>query len=145
MRSRPRLPTRPPDGAVSRDGDMSVQEALASVVDVAFNIEGSSVPAEHDWPLLRAVEERLPWFAGEPLAGIHPLRTVPTSYGVALLAQRAKLVLRLPAVRLPDALLLQDTDVRRRRRCAAHRRGGDANAATQRDAVRAPSGHQRRR
>ena len=88
---------------------MPVPDSDAPVVDVAFDIEGTSVPADHDWPLLRAVEERLPWFAGEALAGIHPLRAVQTSHGIALIAQRAKLVLRLPAARLPDALLLQDT------------------------------------
>jgi CRISPR-associated protein Cas6 len=87
---------------------MPVPESPVSVVDLAFNIEGTSLPTDHDWPLLRAVEGRLPWFAGEPLAGIHSLRTVQTSHGIALLAQRAKLVLRLPEARLPDALLLQD-------------------------------------
>jgi CRISPR-associated protein Cas6 len=87
---------------------MPVPEIHAPVVDVVFSVEGTSVPANHDWPLLRAVEGKLPWFAAEALAGIHPLRTVQTSYGIALLAQRAKLVLRLPAARLPDALLLQD-------------------------------------
>jgi CRISPR-associated protein Cas6 len=45
------------------------------------------------------------------VAGIHPLRAVPTSYGVVLLAQRAKLVLRLSRARLPDALLLQDNEL----------------------------------
>ena len=88
---------------------MPVPEIHAPVVDVAFSVEGTSVPADHDWPLLRAVESRLPWFAGEALAGIHPLRTVPTSHGIALIAQRAKLVLRLPEARLSDALLLRDT------------------------------------
>lgn len=39
---------------------------------------------------------------------MHPLRAVQTSHGIALIAQRAKLVLRLPAARLPDALHLQD-------------------------------------
>ena len=108
MLSRAQLPTWPPDAAAARDGEMPVPEIHAPVVDLAFSVEGTSVPAEHDWPLLRAVEGRLPWFAAEALAGIHPLRIVQTSYGIALLAQRAKLVLRLPAARLPDALRLQD-------------------------------------
>ena len=73
-----------PDGAATLDGEMPVPESDASVVDVAFDVEGTSLPADHAWPLLRAVEARLPWFAGEPLAGIHPLRTVPTAYGVVL-------------------------------------------------------------
>ena len=84
-------------------------ETDATVVDVAFEVGGTSLPAEHAWPLLRAVEARLPWLASETLAGIHPLRAVPTTYGFVLVARRVKLVLRLPASRLPDCLLLQDT------------------------------------
>jgi CRISPR-associated protein Cas6 len=90
---------------------MRVAESDTPVVDIAFDVGGTSLPVEHASPLLHAVEARLPWFAGEALAGIHPLRAVPTSYGVVLLAQRAKLVLRLSEARLPDALLLQDAEL----------------------------------
>lgn len=88
---------------------MPVPETDSTVVDVAFEVGGTSLPADHAWPLLQAIEARLPWLAGEALAGIHPLRAVPTTYGVVLLAQRVKLVVRMPASRLPDCLLLQDT------------------------------------
>jgi CRISPR-associated protein Cas6 len=87
--------------------DMPVPDAESTTVDVAFDLTGSSLPVEYAWLLLRAVEARLPWLPDEAQAGIHPLRTAPTTYGVVLLAQRAKLVLRLPGVRLPDALALQ--------------------------------------
>jgi CRISPR-associated protein Cas6 len=88
---------------------MPVPGTEAPVVDVAFDVGGTSLPADHEWQLLQAMEARLPWFADEARVGIHPLRAVQTSYGIVLLAQRAKLVLRLPQARLPDALLLQDT------------------------------------
>jgi CRISPR-associated endonuclease/helicase Cas3 len=88
---------------------MPVPGTDSTVVDVAFDVEGTSLPADHAWPLLLAIEARLPWLPGEPLAGIHPLRAAPTTYGVVLLARRAKLVLRLPEARLPDCQLLQDT------------------------------------
>ena len=88
---------------------MPVPGPAHSVVDVAFDVSGSSLPADHAWALLRAIETRLPWLAGETLAGIHPLRAVQTSYGIVLLAQRVKLVVRMPASRLADCLLLQDT------------------------------------
>ena len=87
---------------------MPVPESEALVVDVAFDVGGTSLPADHEWPLLQAMETRLPWFADDAV-GIHPMRAVQTAYGIVLLAQRAKLVLRLPQARLPDALLLQDT------------------------------------
>jgi CRISPR-associated protein Cas6 len=77
------------------------------VTDVVFDVEGTSLPADNAWPLLQAVERRLPWLAGEALAGIHPLRAAATGYGVVLLAQRAKLVLRAPEARLADCLELQ--------------------------------------
>ncbi len=88
---------------------MPVPGTDSTFVDVAFDVSGTSLPAEHAWLLLRAVEARVPWLPDEALAGIHPLRTAPTGYGVVLLAQRAKLVLRLPATRLPGALALQRT------------------------------------
>ena len=59
----------------------------AIAVDVAFDVAGTSVPADHAWALLQEVEALLPWLADEPAAGIHPLRTAPTTYGVALLAR----------------------------------------------------------
>jgi len=86
---------------------MPVPGTDTTVVDVAFDVRGTSLPAEYALPLLLAVEGQLPWLPGEALAGIHPLRALPTAYGVVLLAQRAKLVLRLPEARLPDALALQ--------------------------------------
>jgi len=76
------------------------------VLDVVFDVEGASLPSDNAWPLLQGIERRLPWFGTEALAGVHPLRSVPTSYGVVLLAQRAKLVLRVPEKRLSYALLL---------------------------------------
>ena len=90
---------------------MPVPQTHSTVVDVAFDIEGTSLPVDHAWPLLVAIEAQLPWLPGEALAGIHPLRAAPTTYGVVLLAQRAKLVLRLPESRLPDALRLRDTEL----------------------------------
>jgi len=86
---------------------MPVPETDSTVVDVAFDVRGTSLPADYALPLLLAIEAQLPWLPGEALAGIHPLRALPTAYGVVLLAQRAKLVLRLPEARLPDALALQ--------------------------------------
>jgi CRISPR-associated protein Cas6 len=80
-------------------------------MDIVFDVEGTSLPADNAWPLLQAIERRLPWLAGDMLAGIHPLRAAPTTYGVVLLAQRAKLVLRAPEARLPECLALQEAEL----------------------------------
>jgi CRISPR-associated protein Cas6 len=83
-----------------------VDEIEAPFVDVVFEIAGASVPAEHAWPLWRALAHRLPWLENEEGAGIHPLRVAPTGYGVALLARRARLALRLRRERVTDVLSL---------------------------------------
>jgi len=80
-------------------------------MDVVFDVAGTSVPSDNAWPLWLAIERRLPWLATEALAGIHPLRSVPTTYGVVLLAHRAKLVLRAPEARLRDCLALQGAEL----------------------------------
>lgn len=83
---------------------MADEDALA--LDVVFGLAGRSVPAEHAFALAQAVVAWLPWLGGEPAAGVHRLRTAPTGYGMALLAHRAKLVLRVPRPRLSEALAL---------------------------------------
>jgi CRISPR-associated protein Cas6 len=71
-----------------------------TVVDVAFPLEGSSLPRDHALPLAQALNAHLAWLAEEPLAGIHPVKVV-SGYGVrGLLSQRARLVLRLPGARV---------------------------------------------
>ena len=76
------------------------------VIDVVFAIAGTSVPVEYAFALVGAVANWLPWLETEAGAGIHRLRTAPTGYGAALLANRAKLALRVPRDRLADALML---------------------------------------
>jgi len=77
-----------------------------TVVDVVFGLEGGSVPSEYAWQLWCEVRLRLPWLADEAGAGVHPLKTSPGGPGLALLARRTKLVLRVPERRLADARAL---------------------------------------
>jgi CRISPR-associated protein Cas6 len=81
-----------------------VGNAGSPAVDVVFGLEGTSLPAEHSLLLWGALLACLPWLADEPGAGVHPLRTSPSAGGEALLARRAKLVLRVPESRGADAL-----------------------------------------
>ena len=50
----------------------------APMVDVVFDVAGTSLPAEHAFGLWRAVLPWLPWLEEEAGAGIHRLRTAPT-------------------------------------------------------------------
>jgi len=80
--------------------------ADAPVVDVLFELAGTSLPADCAEALADAVARWLPWLDAEPAAGIHPLRTAATTHGRVVLARRAKLVLRVPAARAADARAL---------------------------------------
>jgi CRISPR-associated protein Cas6 len=83
-------------------------ENVAPMVDVVFDVAGTTLPAEHAFVLWRATLPWLGWLKEEAGAGIHRLRTAPTGYGVALLARRAKLALRVPLPRVGDTLALAD-------------------------------------
>lgn len=83
-----------------------MRDEAMPAVDVVFGLAGSSLPADHAEALARAVAEWLPWLADEPSAGIHPLRTSPTTQGLVLLARRARLVLRVPVYRAEAARAL---------------------------------------
>ena len=77
-----------------------------AVVDLAFDVAGTALPADYELGLWGELVRSLPWLEGLPLAGMHPLRTSPGGEGVVLLARRAKLVLRLPASSVREATRL---------------------------------------
>jgi CRISPR-associated protein Cas6 len=79
---------------------MDIEAHDETIIDVAFPLEGSSLPRDHGLPLAQALSAHLTWLAAEPLAGIHPVKVVP-GHGVrGLLSQRARLILRLPRARV---------------------------------------------
>lgn len=77
-----------------------------AVVDLAFDVGGTALPADYEFGLWRELVRNLPWLEGLPVAGMHPLRTSPGGQGEVLLARRAKLVLRLPASSVCEAMRL---------------------------------------
>ena len=88
---------------------------MDEVVDAVFAIECRSLPVDHAWALSAAVQAALPWFAGEPQAGLHTVHGAASGAGwvrpegegaVLQLPRRTKLVLRIPAHRLQDAAAL---------------------------------------
>lgn len=88
---------------------------MDEVVDAMFAIECRSLPVDHAWALSQAVLAALPWFAGEPQAGLHTIHGAASGAGwqrpegdaaELQIPRRAKLVLRLPGHRLVDAAAL---------------------------------------
>jgi CRISPR-associated protein Cas6 len=85
------------------------------IVDAVFAIDCRSLPVDHAWALSQAVQAALPWFAGEPEAGLHTIHGAASGAGwqrpegedaQLQLSRRTRLVLRLPAQRMTDAAAL---------------------------------------
>ncbi len=89
---------------------MSFEDDLpaATMVDLAFPLQGRSVPSQYTEALHAALQQALPWLAQEARAGIHPLKLVhgSTAGPVGLLSPRTRLLLRLPRERVGEAAAL---------------------------------------
>jgi CRISPR-associated protein Cas6 len=92
-----------------------MQEAPADIVDAVFAIACPSLPVDHAYALQQAIQDALPWFAEEPLAGLHTVHGAASGSGwmrpegadaLLQLSHRARLALRLPRHRLQDAAAL---------------------------------------
>lgn len=86
------------------------------VVDLAFRTDCRSLPVDHAYALSQAVQGILPWFANEPLAGLHLIHGADSGNGwyrpegaagdLLYLSRRTRFALRLPKGRLADARVL---------------------------------------
>ncbi|MEZ5658123.1 MAG: type I-MYXAN CRISPR-associated protein Cas6/Cmx6 [Burkholderiaceae bacterium] len=74
-------------------------------VDLSFELLGSILAADYADGLWAALVSAAPWLADEPDAGMHPVRAA-FSGGERLLTRRSKLLLRVPASRVDDAMRL---------------------------------------
>ena len=88
---------------------------MDEVVDAVFAIECRSLPVDHAYALSAAIQAALPWFAGEPQAGLHTVHGAASGAGWnrpegedarLQLSRRTRLVLRLPGRRVADAAAL---------------------------------------
>jgi CRISPR-associated protein Cas6 len=84
--------------------------APSKLVDLAFALQGRSLPRHHRQALAQAVLQRLPWLADEPQAGLHRLN-LPAGGTEALLSNRSRLVLRLPRKRVEQAQALAGAEL----------------------------------
>jgi CRISPR-associated protein Cas6 len=76
------------------------------MVDVAFSLQGGTIPADHGWHLFQLLAERLDWLAHETSAGVHPIRGSRAVAGEIYLGSRARLMLRLPQERVEQSFAL---------------------------------------
>jgi CRISPR-associated protein Cas6 len=80
--------------------------------DVAFDLAGSEIPADHGHALFEELARHLPWLRDTPGVGVHPVHAGPSGRNDNLVInRRVKLVLRLPVDRLADARALVGTTI----------------------------------
>jgi len=86
-----------------------------NVLDLIFKIRCSTLPVDHAWVLSEAIHQALPWFADEPLSGLHLIYGADSGNGwerpndgddTLYLSRRTPLILRLPKERVDDASAL---------------------------------------
>jgi CRISPR-associated protein Cas6 len=76
------------------------------VVDLAFVMRGTSIPADHGYLLYAAIARQAPSLHGDESIGVHPIFGRLTGDRRMALTARSRLILRLPSTRIPDALRL---------------------------------------
>lgn len=81
-------------------------ENREAVVDLAFRLRGSSIPADHGYALYAAVSRHLPWLHGDEAVGIHPINGQLAGQRQLCLTRLSRLTLRLPATKIGQTLRL---------------------------------------
>lgn len=84
------------------------EEYTPHMIDLQFDLVGSTIPADSALLLSQAVQKILPWLNESPQAGIQLLKGAETNSGDATvnINRRAKLFLRIPQIRVSDAAAL---------------------------------------
>lgn len=82
----------------------AIDESL--VCDVHFDIRGSRLPKDHGYAIYLELARILPWFADEPLGGVHPVTGADIGHDELILSRRAKLVVRIASARVGDLMAL---------------------------------------
>ena len=83
-----------------------MDEPRSRFVDLAFTLQGNSLPRDHRQALAAALLQALPWLGSVPGAGVHRLNVSAGGGAHALLSQRTRLTLRLPRAHADAALAL---------------------------------------
>jgi CRISPR-associated protein Cas6 len=77
-----------------------------TMVDLSFLLKGAAVARNHGYALYGALSRAVPALHGADWLGVHPLTGTLSDESTLALRENARLFLRLPAERIPDALPL---------------------------------------
>ncbi len=87
------------------------EEPSASMIDVAFALEGAMLPREHRRALTAALEAELPWLADLRHAWLHRINVSEGDGELALLSGRSRVMLRIPRARAADVAALAGAEL----------------------------------
>lgn len=76
------------------------------MVDLAFPLRGTAIPADHSYPLFSALSHLIPWIHSDENLGIHAINGRIEAPRRLVLTERSTLRLRLAADRIPDCIRL---------------------------------------
>ena len=84
------------------------EEYTPHMIDLQFDLVGSTIPADSALLLSRGLQKILPWLSDNPQTGIQLLKGAQINSGDATVTinRRAKLFLRVPQTRVSDAAAL---------------------------------------
>jgi len=88
-----------------------VSELTATMLDLAFAVEGGPLPRDHRGALAAALEQRLPWLAALAGAGVHRLNVSAGGGPQVLLSNRTRLTLRVPREHTDAARALEGAEL----------------------------------
>ena len=80
--------------------------SASTVVDLIFNVVGSTIPQDHGYALYAAIARVVPAIHAAPNVGIFPIRDVASAERQLRTSPTSVLRVRLPAERIPALLLL---------------------------------------
>lgn len=97
--------------------DAAVKKVPDTVVDLLLSVRCRSLPIDHAYSLYQAVSRVLPWIDAEEDFAIHSIHAAESGNGwirptdedaIIYLSRRTRLIVRLPSVRINDALALEN-------------------------------------
>lgn len=79
------------------------------VIDLAFDLRGSSIPLDYGYALYAALSRGVPRIHGDTRIGVHPIRGIKRERGRLSLVPQSRLRLRLPSEEIGNYLVLAGT------------------------------------
>ncbi|AGA24812.1 type I-MYXAN CRISPR-associated protein Cas6/Cmx6 [Singulisphaera acidiphila] len=81
------------------------------IIDLSFNIIGTTIPLDHGYSLFSALCRVVPQLHGDTRIGVHPIRGRQTAPGVLSLIDSSRIRLRLPSEEIAPYIAVAGTEL----------------------------------